>query len=461
MRVKKYRLSSKGGFFDNSIMLNYLSALIFLNFIVFFQSFNRKKSPTFIIKQNNDLRNKIFFLILTSPVTYEKRHRRIFESWGKKFLKSPYFGGIGFSTVPECNDSNIIHPSQKDLLYRDSLPWAFHEKTSVDLQFKTMIGINYFIQNSNVGWLARIVDDTWVNVDKIANMLNVLNNEYDPFKDIAIKGSCIDYHPFIHGGSGYVISRKACEIYNADRYEFNRQLALAEDLHFNLFIERVGLTMNEVTSEFHAGFSFGKQYTDAILNQAYNVIPDCKRFILPAYTFCKSFTSKFNQIVFVHDHFGFLNLSQFEPLYNTPNDNVTYFSFRSFPCVCMKNDRDSIVVFKETTLSSSPYFEPDLVNAVLTEKMRSWYKFHIQKNLMKQWNQTADLHFQAYLETIPFSSILTVNQTERIRNEFLTNYSLSHPKPTYWLKQRYDYSEVDPTLNYTAGEWNNYYPTFV
>ncbi|OHT00954.1 hypothetical protein TRFO_32220 [Tritrichomonas foetus] len=396
-----------------------------------------------------DNRNSLFVLALTSQYSYKKRVNVTANGWGKKFKASPHFGGLYYSSVPGYNGSifNNIEITQKFQEYQDSMPFTYHERASVDLSLRTVVGFHYFIKNSNASWIARIVDDTFVNVDKLPVMMDYINSNYDPNKDPVVQGHCIDYHPFLHGGSGFLFSRRAAEYFMADGFEWYRQLNLPEDVHFNLYVQKIGLTLDHASSRFHVGYSFNKEQLDQVVNHNLSNIQYCalQNYHHPHY--CHHFYGRLNEIVFVHDHMHLLPLDKLEFYFTEPDDNVYWYSNLGFARICKVDENHP------ANVKLSPYnTDHSKVSAIVVQKFVNIHRGRWQKILEKEWNSLitnkTEQHFKEKID-------ITSNQLTKEQKQYIEKLKEKYPKPDYYIDER-DRNIIDKPINYEKGEFWDY-----
>ena len=80
-------------------------------------------------------------------------------------------------------------------------------------------GMKDFMENTNKRWFLRITDDVFVNVKGLKKMMREYEEKYDPLKEVVVKGSLIKFMngetevKFLHGGSGWIMSRYAVSKY--------------------------------------------------------------------------------------------------------------------------------------------------------------------------------------------------------------------------------------------------------
>jgi hypothetical protein len=80
--------------------------------------------------------------------------------------------------------------------------------------------INYFMANTTARWFIRTTEDAFVHLKRLPLMIRELESLYDPLNDFVFHGQSVplgDGVVFVHGGSGWIMSRFACEFYRNNR----------------------------------------------------------------------------------------------------------------------------------------------------------------------------------------------------------------------------------------------------
>ena len=114
------------------------------------------------------------------------------------------------------------------------------------LLFAFRAGMRDFINNTNLRWFARVVDDEYVDLPNLATLINDLESKFDPLKVPIIKGHYCTF--FLHGGSGWLLSRKSVEmildIWNTIPVDFSR----SDDHHAMYYFEAINVSREEMQS---------------------------------------------------------------------------------------------------------------------------------------------------------------------------------------------------------------------
>lgn len=96
--------------------------------------------------------------------------------------------------------------------------WA--RQRTYDFIYPFINGLIDFVNNTNFRWFIRTTDDVYVNIPKLSTFLDNLEEIHDPLSDYVVKGSIAGdpASPFLHGGSGWLMSRFAAQKYLEDYF---------------------------------------------------------------------------------------------------------------------------------------------------------------------------------------------------------------------------------------------------
>ena len=221
----------------NSIQSNFsFLALILIPLLYYF--FGSSLSQIYFTKQNHYLSPRIFFdqakyqnlsimvfSLLLTP-TNISRIQQQYRYFGKDFrLLAPYSPFyVGFSAHIPGVDPVIRVNSLKDrsMINIHQLMYFYFE------------GLNYFLTKTRFRWFWRTTEDCFINYPKLLEFQNELESHYNTYEDTVIIGQVCEYSTieslaFIHGGAGWILSRKAAqEFYNKRQFYYD-YLSLPEN----------------------------------------------------------------------------------------------------------------------------------------------------------------------------------------------------------------------------------------
>jgi hypothetical protein len=87
---------------------------------------------------------------------------------------------------------------------------------SRDLHFTFADHLHRFLNTTQLRWFVRTTEDCFVNLLRLPLMFSELERRYDPLADVVFLGQSVDINgviSMVHGGSGWLMSRSACEFY--------------------------------------------------------------------------------------------------------------------------------------------------------------------------------------------------------------------------------------------------------
>lgn len=131
-----------------------------------------------------------------------------------------------------------------------------------DLLLKFLFSMRYFLYETKSQWFWRGTDDTIVDKDNLRIMVAQLNTKYDR-NDTVFLGNCIDIPtdngcmPFIQGGSGILMSRRAVEVMIPLIEKRLHVVHEPDDLILADAMNEANCDWQEATSEYFMGLSIG------------------------------------------------------------------------------------------------------------------------------------------------------------------------------------------------------------
>jgi hypothetical protein len=136
------------------------------------------------------------------------RSRLLFQTWGMDFMRHFPRSLFRFSATAACADF-----SELTLLVRSP------ESGYRSFYYLYRAAVQHFLEATTLPWLIRTTEDCFVNVALLADYIARLSSAHDPYSEVVIQGQVIftgRRQWFIHGGSGWVLSRAAAAAYWAD-----------------------------------------------------------------------------------------------------------------------------------------------------------------------------------------------------------------------------------------------------
>ena len=195
----------------------------------------------FLILKMQD--RKIFFrnkdstvmLAVVSSNSSIKRAESFYRHFHTKIEQNKHIKKFLFFTIQDKNHflynfSGKIHPFVYEVL--DTVPIPDTKPIYRDLANKFASIIRTFLEETDCDYLIRITDDVYINFDKFEDFMKEITSYGDPRKKNLIVGDVLlllEMLPFIQGGSGFVISRKAAMNFMSGDFDFLRTTNYEED----------------------------------------------------------------------------------------------------------------------------------------------------------------------------------------------------------------------------------------
>ena len=150
-------------------------------------------------------------------------------------------------------------------------------KTSADFDraVKRLTAARYFLEKTNHKWFWTATDDIIIDVEAIDRMIYELEQKFDPDENIVFKGNCL-YNGlyYLQGGSGYLMSRIATEIF-VNKYSdtWLQNVFIYDDFYSNNIREFFNLGIEETS----CGYMIGNWFFNNSLKKGFykKVVEKC------------------------------------------------------------------------------------------------------------------------------------------------------------------------------------------
>ena len=147
-------------------------------------------------------------------------------------------------------------------------------------------GLKFFLFKTHFRWFWRTTEDCFINYPKLLEFQNELESRYDTTKDLVMIGQVCEYsliEPlyFIHGGSGWIMSRKAAEVFYAERefyYDFlsrPENNETGDDVTTQLFMKKHNIKPIDAHSVKFLSTRLDNKSVNALVANKYRTIPIC------------------------------------------------------------------------------------------------------------------------------------------------------------------------------------------
>jgi hypothetical protein len=191
----------------------------------------------------------IYMLVLLINPNNPSRMAVARAAWHRDFkaLSPKSIFRVGMESLPSSStfpDAPLVSP-KRPYIPEHKLLFIFHDH------------LQEFLHSTNMSWFVRTTEDVLVHLKRLPLMIRDLEKRFNPRTDYVMQGQAVDISPgvtFIHGGSGWIMSRACAEFYVARLAEINKTFIVqphGDDMMPNFFKEMINLSTEQM---FHGGF---------------------------------------------------------------------------------------------------------------------------------------------------------------------------------------------------------------
>jgi hypothetical protein len=165
--------------------------------------------------------------------------------------------------------------------------------------------VNYTLQRPGIRWMIRLADDTVMNFAKLGAFIAEKESQNDPLKEFVFKGHCVSWRGmrYAQGGSGFLLSRFACEVAAKHIISIAKETVVLEDVTLGVYMERSGFFPSQMSDGHFMGHT--PKNLKFFLNG--KSLESCEGTKRHAYL-CGEIVSPLNAVVFFHA--GFFKIRQ-------------------------------------------------------------------------------------------------------------------------------------------------------
>lgn len=238
----------------------------------FFYSYSKKLSLQFTFKIT--LSNLYISVLIVRP--HSKRINSLLKAWGNEFASQ---SGNVFKIFTSFNES--INSKYINIV---------SNKSTRRFLFRLVFYLNFasardFYDNTSLKWYLRTTYDCYIHLSNLYRYIQKLNGEYNPNKDIVMKGDHNKY--FIHGGPGWIMSRAAVKEY----LNFENEMTVSylknsqgDDVNIMLFARKYNLTYSDIYSPEFSGWPVKDESYGQLIRSNFsysNITLPCRKDLSP------------------------------------------------------------------------------------------------------------------------------------------------------------------------------------
>ena len=202
----------------------------------------------------------------------------------------------------------------------------------LNIALKRLGSIEFFLHNTTSDWVWLTCDDSYLEVERVGDLISDLYSRGNPNKDIILNGHCCWISiPFLQGGSGYIFSRKAAEEFWSFRDEFLKLEECQDDLQLTKFIKNKKLKLNSISNSRLMGTRFSEKNIRLIKEGNFSSVQTCPIIINKG--LCSEELKPLSKLTIIHEGSMFKNI-----LFNKSIPNMMYWYQDGLDSILCKKD---------------------------------------------------------------------------------------------------------------------------
>ena len=195
-------------------------------------------------------KSSILFGLITMPSDMA-RQKNCVEHWLKKAQENGHEGIFISAIGKEIPGYRYLHPTEDQVALTAGT--SLFLKSNKDRGMKRMIGMEYFLYQTNFEYYWSLTEDVSIDVDWIETLIDELNLKYNPINDNVFIGQ--SHGNFLQGGTGVIISRHAAEVLLPYMKGWVKNMGREDDVSLDQLRVILGLQVSET----YAPYMFGEE----------------------------------------------------------------------------------------------------------------------------------------------------------------------------------------------------------
>lgn len=239
--------------------------LLMLAFYYFYFSLFQKINFTFL---NQD--QAVYVVSIVNSPNWI-RSTNLWDKWGKAFVKKYPFSDFKFVSFKlNENFSRRLILTEVPIMNYRGFYYLFNA------------AVEDFLKNTKFQWIYRTTEDCLVDIDLLGKYMENLSSNYLPSLPV-LRGHAVQFSSnlfFVHGGSGWIMSRKAAQIYydniQALSVKYNSDPTSGDDVLIGWFAMKfLNLSFKDIDDPYFLGSPYQDQEVQIVQNKAWKSLPNC------------------------------------------------------------------------------------------------------------------------------------------------------------------------------------------
>ena len=220
-----------------------------------------------------------------------------YQIWGKDFVKM--FPNSNFNIISRENISSVTKYAKK-VSFIDSI------EDYQNLIFGFSETVSNFCANTSKRWYFRTTEDAFIDIRRLQSLVDSLEQKFSPLNDFVIQGQTCkidDDYTFIHGGSGWIMSRKAaCEVNDNMNSLLNEffQTKSGDDTITHFIQKAYDIKNEEMRNDAFLGTRLNDKSVEMLKNANYENISKCMEYFYLRYKDPSNKPIQLNKVIVWH-----------------------------------------------------------------------------------------------------------------------------------------------------------------
>ena len=262
-----------------------------------------------------------------------KRIRSLMSTWGEKIRNDTSTASFNFVSIesPGFEKYSSITVPKRIEAFRPLMTRTDWSDRHGFLVFKNAAILEHCVKNTSADWCMRCCDDLYVHMEGYKLFLRHLASLPDPRTVPMMFGNCLDLGEkwFLQGGSGYVFSRKAVEMFLEFEDDWIINAYGSEDVH----LARIGIRLN-ITSAMADSTFFTGHFSSRDYSGIWNRCRECPERVEPE-PYCNHSLIPLRNVAFFHDKAQRFTPEKWQSwLKNVPENAMMYYEQCSMRICC-------------------------------------------------------------------------------------------------------------------------------
>jgi len=279
---------------------------------------------------------RIFIGIITHSSS-AGRARAFWNYFSQHFLECPYLHGPFFTTLSESDSTglNVLQISNEYESIIETYPYVRSKPRNINIMQKMLTSMKYFLEKTDDDYYLRMTDDVYINFPEIPSLLEELKEKGDPRKIPVIIGHClrINGSTFLQGGTGYLFSRRAAEIFYGHHDQLLRVVNWYEDWVVYTLIQKIVPNYLETGSPLFNAQGMTTEMRVQLERGNYTGIQKCPKIVRGSIN-CLQYFIQFKKSVFYHQYGFYPKPESWNSMISKAPDNLFWYQLylNSIPC---------------------------------------------------------------------------------------------------------------------------------